>query len=139
MPFPPSHAEIVTAEGTSIGEFGFGGMQERDYGYDRNEVEVLSDGRRAEILVCLPVTQQQHDTFYAKARESIGQGYDWWAIPGFLLSGHHHEVGKAFCSAKVFLLLRAVNYFKWPIVVPAHLVTPRDLMMMLSLFVEIPH
>jgi hypothetical protein len=139
MPFTPSHAECVTPEGTCIGEFGFGGMTEHPAGYDHDSLDTLPDGRLCECMVPLSVSQDQHDLFYAKVRESIGQGYDWWAIPGFVLPGHHHEMGTAFCSAKMFLLLRVVDYFKWPIVVPAHLVNPRDLMLLLSVMVEIPH
>jgi hypothetical protein len=148
MPFIPSHAECVTPAGTRIGEFGFGGMQERPFNYDTKDVALLPKGKtsealplgnRCEIIVPLEVSQEQSDKFYKMARASLGQGYDWSAIPGFALSGHHHKVGRAVCSAKMFLLLRAVNYFKWPVSVPAHLINPRDLMLILSTHVEIPH
>jgi hypothetical protein len=139
MPFTPAHAETRTPEGTCIGEFGFGGMQERPDGYDKGQIETIADGRLADITVDLPVTQEQHDKFYAEARASLGEGYDWNAIAGFAFTGHHHTEGTAFCSAKMFLLSRAVGIIKWPVVVPAHLINPRDWMLLLSIVVEIPH
>jgi hypothetical protein len=139
MPFTPSHAECVTPEGKWLGQHGFGGMQAREPGYDHDEVEIMADGRRCEIIVPLPVLQAQHDAFYAAAKASIGEPYDWSSILGYALPGHHHDKFHAICSAKMFLLLRKVNYFLWPIVVPAHEIDPRDLMLILSTHVEIPH
>jgi hypothetical protein len=139
MPFTPSHAECTTDSGTHIGEFGFGGMQERPAGYDDVGMDVLPDGRKCELIVPLTVTQAQHDEFYALAHASLGEGYDWNGIFGFALTGHHHDVNHAFCSAKMFLLLRKILFFKWPVVTPAHLINPRDLMLLLSVIVEIPH
>jgi hypothetical protein len=141
MPFTPSHAECVTDEGTCIGEFGFGGMKENPAGYDLEGMDELPDGRKCELIVPLPVTQAQHDEFYALAREAVAakEGYDWNAIFGFALTGHHHDVNTAFCSAKMFLLLRKIGYFKWPVITPGHEIDPRDLMLILSVCVEIPH
>jgi hypothetical protein len=114
-------------------------MQARDAGYDEADVDILPDGRRCELLVRLPVLQDQHDKFYANATAGIGQPYDWGGILDFALPGHHHQFNHAFCSARMFLLLRGVNYFLWPVTAPAHDIDPRDLLLILSTHVEIPH
>lgn len=139
MPFTPSHVECVTPDGKWLGQHMEGGMLARPAGYDHDQVEIMADSRRCEILVALPCTPEQHDAFYKSANDSIGQPYDWEAILGFAVTWHEHQKFHAICSAKMLLLLRACDYFRWPIVVPAHLVDPRDLMMILSTHVEISH
>jgi hypothetical protein len=141
MPFTPSHVECVTPQGKWLGQHFNGGMLARDAGYDHDDVALMEDGRRCEILVSLPATQAQIDAFHAAAEASIGEPYDWKAIIGFGVSFHEHQKFHAICSAKMFLLLRTkgCEYFRWPTVVPAHLVDPRDLMLILSTHVEIPH
>jgi hypothetical protein len=139
MPFTPSHVECVTPEGTWLGQHSDGGMQARDAGYDHDDVVIMNDSRRCELFVELPCTKEQYGAFYAKATASIGEPYDWKAILGFAVSWHEHEKFHAICSAKMLLLLRACDYFRWPVVVPAHLVDPRDLLLMLSTHVKIDH
>lgn len=146
MPFPPSHVECVTPAGKWLGQHMPAGMVARDAGYDHDDVAVMEpteacpDGR-CEIFVRLPVTQAQADAFYAAADEAIGEPYDWKAIVGFGVTFHEHEKFHAICSAKMLLLCRAkgCEIFRWPTTVPAHLVDPRDFMLMLSILVEIPH
>jgi hypothetical protein len=141
MPFPPSHTECVTPDGKWLGQHADGGMQAREAGYDHDDVAILPDGRRCEIIVSLPVTQAQADAFYAAAHAAIGEPYDWHAIIGFGVTFHEHQKFHAICSAKMLLLLRTkgCEYFKWPLVVPAHLVDPRDLFLILSSHVQIDH
>lgn len=141
MPFVPTHVECVMPDGRWLGQRADGGMRARPAHYDHDHVKILPDGRRAEIFVPIPVTQAQADAFYAAAVTSIGQPYDWRAILGFTLPWHEHTKFRAICSAKMVLLLRTkgCEVFPWPLTVPAHLVDPRDLMLMLSAFVEIPH
>jgi hypothetical protein len=139
MPFTPSHVECVTPEGKWLGQRSDGGMLAREAGYDHDEVATMNDGRRCELFVELPSTQEQHKTFYVRAAASIGEPYDWKAILGFAVGWHEHEKFHAICSAKMLLLLRASGYFQWPVVVPAHLVDPRDLLLMLSTHVKIDH
>jgi hypothetical protein len=141
MPFIPSHVECVTPDGLWLGQRQDGGMQMRPAGYDSDEVASIPDGRRCEIFVKLPCTPQQQFTFYAAAEKSIGEPYDWKAILGFAVSLHEHIKFHAICSAKMLLLCRTkgCEIFPWPVTVPAHLVDPRDFMLMLSVLVEIPH
>jgi hypothetical protein len=141
MPFTPSHVECVTPDGKWLGQHIDGGMQARAAGYDHDDVAIMADGRRCEVLVDLPATSAQTDAFYAAGHRAIGEPYDWRAIIGFGVTWHEHQKFHAICSAKMLLLLRTkgCEYFPWPLTVPAHLVDPRDLFLILSTHVEIPH
>jgi hypothetical protein len=142
MPFPPTHSECVTPDGKWLGQHGFGGMQAREAGYDHDEVDLMPDGRRCEIIVPLPVTEVQHDAFYAYMHSKIGMPYDWVSILGFLATEQHlHIEGSLVCSAIVAAGLRTegCEYFKWPMTKPFHQIDPATLMLILSTHVEIPH
>jgi hypothetical protein len=132
MPIVPSHVECVHA-GKYIGQHISGGMRARDPGYDAPF--------RGEAFVDLPATTEQQDAFYKAVYDSIGEPYDWTAILGFMGPGHHHEKFHAICSAKMVMLLRHINWFpsRAPLCVPAHNIDPRDLLLILSAIVEIPH
>lgn len=132
MPFTPSHVECVMPDGKYAGQHFHGGMAARDPGYDK---AYLSH----ELFVELPASGEQCAAFYAGAAASLGQPYDWQAILGYVVPGHFHDINHAICSAKMLLLLRACGFLRWPVAVPAHLVSPRDLLLMLSAIVEIPH
>lgn len=142
MPFGPSHVECVTPDGRWLGQHGFGGMEARPAGYDHNQVEVMPDGRRCEIIVSLPCTQEQHDAFYGYMISKIGMPYDWVSLLGFVVTGEDfHQVGHLVCSAIVTAGLRTkgCEYFPWPLSMPFHLVDPATLFLVLSSHVEIPH
>lgn len=132
MPFIPTHVECVTPAGMYLGERRDGGMRARDPSYDKG---LFSQ----QAFVKLPCGPTVVASFYAYMSASLREPYDWKAILGFAVPWHAHLRNHAICSAKVLLGLRAANYFRWPITVPAHLVSPRDLMMILSTHVEIPH
>jgi hypothetical protein len=135
MPIIPSHVECVDPEtGKYIGQHASGGMLARLPGYDAPF--------KGECFVDLPCTPEQEKAFYDAARASIGEPYDLVAILGFAVPGHFHDKFHAICSAKMTLLLRdKANWFpsKVPLAVPFHDIDPRDLLLMLSCIVEIPH
>ena len=135
MPIVPSHVECVDpGTGKYIGQHLDGGMQARDPGYDAPF--------RGELFVDLPCTAEQEAAFYAAARAAIGEPYDWDAILGFAIPGHFHAKFHAICSAKMTQLLRqSANWFpsKVPLAVPFHNIDPRDLLLMISAIVEVPH
>ena len=140
MPFTPSHVECVTPEGKWLGQHIDGGMQAREPGYDKGQIAPLPNGRLCELFVDLPATAEQTESFYWHGNKSIGQPYDWEAILGFALPDIHlHKKFHAICSAKMVLMLRGADWFRWPLAVPAHLVDPRDLLLILSGMVEIKH
>jgi hypothetical protein len=146
MPFAPGHAEGITPEGTHIGQFGEAhvnavkaGMQELPEGYDTGQIRTLPNGRPCDLWVDLACTQAQADAFYSYMRASLGEPYDWRAILGFAIPFHAHELNHAICSAKVALGLRKAGIFPWPLPVPAHLINPGRLLLLLSVLTEVPH
>jgi hypothetical protein len=149
MPFTPSHVEALTPDGKSyIGAHMDGGVQARPVGYDAGKIAKLPDGYDASVFpdgLCdlrleLPATAAEHDAFYAFLQAKIGTPYDWRAILGFVLPAHEHIKDHAICSALVTLALRApgCEWFHWRLAAPAHLVGPRDLLLMLSTHMQIP-
>jgi hypothetical protein len=133
MPFPPSHVECVSLDGKwHIGQHIDGGMLKRPAGYDLPCKELFLD---------LPATDEQTKGFYDYIEQSIGEPYDWEAILGYVVPGHFHLTNHAICSAKMDLGLRKVNWYpsKLPLCVPAHCLDPRDLLLILSAIIEVPH
>jgi hypothetical protein len=135
MPLVPDHVECVDPEtGLYIGAHAEGGMMARKPGYDAPF--------KAEFFLKLPCTPEQQKAFYDAARKAIGEPYDWEAILGFALPGHWHTKFEAICSAKMTMLLRdSANWFpsKLPLAVPFHCIDPRDLLLGLSMIVEVNH
>jgi hypothetical protein len=135
MPIVPSHVECVDpVNGEYIGQHADGGMQSRKPGYDAPF--------KGECFVDLPCTDEQAKAFYDAARGFIGQPYDMEAIVGFAIPGHFHTKFEAFCSASMTLLLRdKANWFpsKMPLAVPFHCIDPRDLLLIISSIIEVPH
>jgi hypothetical protein len=143
MPFTPSHAEALSQDGkTYIGAHYNGGVLARPVGYDADSLMTLPDGNKSERIVALPCTPEQEAAFYYTMTTKLGEAYDWKAIFGFTAPDlHTHLTDHIICSALVTAALRSqgCDYFKWPTTVPFHHITPRDLMMILSTHVEIPH
>ena len=135
MPVVPSHVECIDPEtGKYIGQHASGGMMARDPGYD--------SPFKGECFVNLPCTDEQEKAFYDSVRAKIGQPYDMEAILGFAMPGHFHEKFHAICSASMFLELRdGIDWFPShaPVAVPAHCIDPRDLLLIISAIIEVPH
>lgn len=134
MPFTPSHVEALTPDGGFyIGAHIDGGVQKRPVGYDTADAV-------HELLLKLDATPEQDAAFYAFLEKHLGEPYDWRAIIGFLIPAHEHVADHAICSALITLALRAPDapWFKWRLASPAHLINPRDLLLMLSSHMQIP-
>ena len=147
MPFPPSHVESLSRDGTTyIGAHIDDGVRARPIGYDKGHIAKLPTGYDASVfpdglcdfLLNIPATPEQDDKFHLLQEARIGQPYDWKAIIGFLLPNHEHMTNHAICSAAVTLDLRGCGRFRWRLATPAHLVDPRDLLLMLSTHMQIP-
>jgi len=133
MPFTPSHVEAVTPDGFYLGAHLDGGTQKRPKDYDAGKFS-------HELFLTLEATEEQAAAFYAFLDAHVDEPYDWKAILGFLLPKHEHTPNHAICSALITLGLRtpSCEYFRWPLAAPAHLVDPRDLLLMLSARMAVP-
>jgi hypothetical protein len=135
--FWASHVEAVTPAGNGLGPNGLGpkylgahadgGVQARDPGYD---AAIL----RQELFVELAeTTPGQADEFYAFLNRHIGEPYDFESILGFLVPDvAAHQSRHIICSALQTLALRQCGWFAAPLVEPAHKISPRDLLLILS-------
>lgn len=134
MPFTPSHVECVSQDGKHyIGQYFDGGMQARPVGYD---AAILV----AEKLVELDRDGKGEAAFYGFINSKIGQPYDWTSILDFVDPALDlHQANHLICSAMMTAALRACGFFQWPLTVPFHRISPRDLFLMLSAIVEIDH
>lgn len=143
MPFTPSHVEALSQDGQSyIGQHIDGGMQARPLDYNAAQVMTLPDGRKADIIVELPCTPEQEAAFYAYVHDKIGMPYDWVSILGFVATEMHlHTAGSLICSAIMSAAIRTkgCELWPWPVTVPFHKISPRDLLLICSTHVEIPH
>ena len=131
MPFTASHVEAVTLDGFYLGAHFSGGVQKRSKNYDAGKFS-------HELFLTLEATEEQATIFYAFLDKHVGEPYDWQAILGFLIPEHEHISNHAICSALIALALRACNYFRWPLAAPAHLIDPRDLLLVLSSRMAVP-
>jgi hypothetical protein len=120
-----SHAECVTPDGKYLGAHADGGVQARPSDYDKGQFD-------RELFVDLPADDAMTAAFYAYAEKHIGQPYDFGAIFGFVLHLNDHDKGKVICSALMTLCLRACGWFATPLSLPAHQISPRDLLLVIS-------
>lgn len=143
MPFTPSHVEALSQDGLSyIGAHIDGGILARPVGYDAAKLLTIPDGTKSERIVSLPCTPEQEAAFYAFVQSKIGSPYDWKSIVGFVMPDINiHDFAHAICSAFIMAGVRTkgCEYFPYPLVVPFHHISPRDLMLILSSHVEIDH
>lgn len=147
MPFTPSHVEALTPDGKFyIGARLKGGVSLQPVGYDAGQIASIPIGYDTTVFpsgLCdlslpLPATPEQDTAFYKYLNDSVGEPYDWLSILGFVIPGHLHLPNHAICSAKISLALRACKWFEWPLAAPAHLIDPRDLLLMISARMEVP-
>jgi hypothetical protein len=132
MPFTPSHVEALTPDGGFyLGAHDNDGVQKRPVGYDQAETA-------HELLLTLDATPEQDAAFWKFLEARIGEPYDWRAIIGFVLPIHEHQHEHAICSALIALALRACDWFPAPLAAPAHLIDPRDLLLIISGRMTVP-
>lgn len=145
MPFTPSHVETISEDGLSyIGAHIKDGIQARPIGYDK-------DTTLHGLILDLPANlfssgspfvaadkPKQDRLFWDFMQSKIGEPYDWHAIVGFVVPAHEHVVNTAICSAIATLALRHCFWFPDPLAVPAHLISPRDLLLMVSARMPVP-
>jgi hypothetical protein len=132
MPFTPSHVEALTPDGRFyLGAHDDGGVARRPVGYDKATT-------LHELLLPIEMAPAEEATFWAYLEGKLGEPYDWKAILGFVVPVDLHDRDHAICSALITLALRACGFFATPLAAPAHLVDPRDLLLVISGRVAIP-
>jgi hypothetical protein len=131
--FWASHVEAVTPQGKYLGAHCDGGVQARAVGYDARTLQ-------QELFVDLAETAPgQADEFYAFLNRHIGEPYDFKSILGFLIPEvSAHQPQHIICSALQALALRQCEWFATPLIEPAHKITPRDLLLIISGRIAIP-
>jgi hypothetical protein len=136
MPFTPSHVEALSRDGAHyVGQHLDGGMQARPIGYDGQEIQEIQ-----EKLVQLPCPAEHYDRFQSYCEGRIGAPYDWTSIVGFVDPAWNlHAFNHLICSAEMTAGLRHCGYFSWPLTVPFHHISPRDLLLILSSHLQIDH
>jgi hypothetical protein len=87
-----------------------------------------------DLLVDLPAPAPgQADEFYAFLERHIGEPHDFKSIVKFLIPGIElHQARHVTCSAFQTLGLRQCEWFARPLVEPAHKISPRDLLLIIS-------
>ena len=118
-----SHVENVLRDGSIIGAYGDGVKQipgDTDLGYTTQ--------RFVDILM----TQDSLDRWESYLKSRIGRPYDYSAIAGFLVHANWRHRRAFICSMLSTLSLRPPGTFPRPLAVPAHEVSPRDLLLTLS-------
>lgn len=132
MPITPSHVEVLTEDGSHyIGAHLDGGVQARPVGYDKGQFS-------AELLLPLTTTPAQDRIIYDFMTSRIGEPYDWQAILGFIVPEHFHVPNHVICSALATLAARKSQWLPWPVAAPAHLISPRDLLLIISGRMQVP-
>lgn len=132
MPFIPSHVEAVTPDGTYLGAHYDGGVMERPSNYDAASMT-------NQVFIDLDADLSQTNAFYAYLRGKLGAPYDWKSILDFIDPFHNlHDSQHVICSALQTLALRTCGWFPAPLPVPAHQISPRDLLLCIGGRVAIP-
>jgi hypothetical protein len=84
-----SHVNVVTPDGKLLGSLMDGGVQARPADYAKFALQ---------ILVSIPVTDEQYDAFWKDAYSTVGEKYDKAGIIGIALGRNIHAQGQNFCS-----------------------------------------
>jgi hypothetical protein len=118
--FTPSHVEMVVAEGY-LGAHDEGGVAIRPVGYDKATL-------LHELILEVPLPAGGDAAAEKFARSRLGEPYDWQAIIDFVLPVSLHQPRHYICSALMTLTARAGGAFPYALGLPAHAISPRDLL-----------
>ncbi len=119
-----SHAECVLPDGSIIAALSDRGVVHVDGDYDTTST--------MQIFVDLPLFDTDLLRWIAYLRSRIGRPYDWDSIYGEALFLDWRFPGGMVCSMLAALSLREAGVFPRPLSEPAHEISPRDLLLILS-------
>lgn len=136
MGFLFSHAEVVMPDGTYLGAHADGGVEARPPGYDAKYKPV-------ELMIDVPCTDTQADSFHAYLKSQIGKPYDMGAIRDLAIGTALPVAGALaqaaedpqpwlepdawFCSELVIAALIHAGFYPGGLPSSPRHITPRDL------------
>lgn len=135
VPFTPNHVESVSPDGRwYYGEHILGGLQKRPAGYDAKNL-------LAEFFVTIPCTPEQAEAYYGYLETKVNaESYDWRSIISFVIpSWNLHKQGELICSAITAAAMRKGTVLPFILTVPFHHLSPRDILLICSVIVDVPH
>ncbi len=134
IPFTPNHVESVSLDGEwYYGEHILGGLRKRPKGYDAATL-------KREFFVDIDCTQEQADAYYGYLEAKLGMPYDWRSIASFIVpSWNLHGRGELICSAITAAAMRQGRILPYILTVPFHHISPRDILLICSVLVNVPH
>jgi hypothetical protein len=121
-----SHVEAVLPDGTIIAALAGIGVSELPCDYDQTST--------SQTFVDIPSTEDQVFRWVKYLHSRRGRPYDWEAIAGLALHTGWRMKGGLICSMLQTLALREAGVFPRPLSEPAHEITPRDLLLILSAY-----
>lgn len=118
------HVEALSLDGQSyIGAHMNGGVKARPLDYATWDKELLLD---------LPADGPMTADFYSFLNRHLNEPYDHQAILGFAAHIDLHAPHHTICSAFMALGLRQCGWFANPLGIPAHQISPRDLLLIIA-------
>ena len=126
-----SHVEAVTPEGLYLGAHANGGVLARPSDYDRCQWS-------RQLFYVLPADDATTAKFYHYLNAVVGEPYSFSAIAQFITDVNITQSHHVICSALQMLALRGCEWYPTPLAYPAHEISPRDAMLLLSGRVPVP-
>lgn len=119
-----SHVEAVLSDGSIIAALMSEGVCHKPGDYDQVSTE------QTFVDVLMPRSGRDRWLRYLLSR--VGRPYDFEAVAGEALHINWRRRGGFICSMLQTLALREAFVFPHPLSIPAHEITPRDLLLVLS-------
>jgi hypothetical protein len=123
-----SHVDAVLDSGELLGARLDGGVAIRPANY-----ETFAQVKR----VGVPAPDATVQEFYGFLRAQLGKPYDEWAIAGFAVGRDWRSPDHWFCSELIAAGLEQAHWFPEPLSETANFITPRDLELVLSPWVDL--
>jgi hypothetical protein len=121
-----SHVEAVLPDGRIIAALAGEGVVAKPANYDTTST--------SQIIVDIIGWPGEVAAWIRYLESRLGRPYDWETIAGLALHTGWRMKGGMICSMLQALALREAHVFDRPLSEPAHEITPRDLLLILSAF-----
>jgi hypothetical protein len=118
------HIETVLPDGSIIAAHAAGGVRHQPADYDTSSM--------AQQFIDIPMSPDMLAKWVAYLESRVGCAYDFGAILDFILDVDEHVDVAYICSALTILSLRDIGVIPNPLSEPAHKISPRDVVLILS-------